>query len=81
MQKCPTCGNEIDVTRNLSGKIATEGDFNICYKCGAFLTHLNNGLVRSFDKEEVRRLRSDEPATYAILDERRSRMFPGTDPA
>jgi hypothetical protein len=76
-QKCPTCDSGIEVGRNLGGKIASEGDFNICRRCGAFLTYLNTGKVRAFDKEELRRLKADDPAVYAWLDEQRLFMFPG----
>lgn len=77
MQKCPTCGIEIDITRNLSGKLSKPGDVNICYRCGALLTHLNTGLVRAFDKEEVRRIQADEPVTFAMLRDKQKQLFPG----
>jgi len=64
---CPKCSQRIYVGRTLRGKIPVEGDVNICEFCGSFLTYLNDGKVRAFDKEELRRLEADDPMTWAYL--------------
>jgi hypothetical protein len=74
MNNCPLCGREVDLSRNLSGKIPVEGDTNICYKCGGYLTYGNNGQWRAYSKEECRRLKADDPATFAFLEERKKQM-------